>query len=377
MADAMEKAAQVFDAAIKAESNGKGPNPPPAPAARARAPKVDNEGPEERLFGNSDGPEVDDESPAQGGGDDEDLEAGIYEDDDTPPKRRKKDDDDEEGDDNDEPDAGDDDTADEDEDPDEAAFLAQEVKVVVDGEERTVKVKEALEGYVRTETFHKRMNEVDEIKKIAHRVAADAVQNYQYTMQIGKEMEEHLKALVPQEPNWDEEFQKNPARARELQKYYEQVNGFRSQLRVKMDEATKKQMESDRVQVAAFAEAESKKFDSANSKHWATDPKKKAKDLQAMRRTALSSGFSEEEISQVYDSRMLTVLLKASKYDRMMASKPKPVIKGRGKPVVPGTGSARARTVQKGYSSAMKRLNKTGSLDDAAVVMDELWQRGG
>ena len=196
-------------------------------------------------------------------------------------------------------------------------------------------------------------------------------------MQVGQEIEAHLNALIPQEPNWDEEFQKNPARARELQKYYEQVKGFRQTMRDKMTEATKKQQESDIAQTNAFAEAESRKFDQANSKNWATDPKKKGKDLQAMRRTALTSGFSEDEISQVYDSRMLMVLLKASKYDRMMAAKPKPIPNVRNKPIAPGTGSAKSRTVQRGVSSAMKRLNRSGSIEDAAVVMDEIIRRGG
>jgi hypothetical protein len=94
-----------------------------------------------------------------------------------------------------------------------------------------------------------------------------------------------------------------------------------------------------------------------------------------MRRTGLTAGFTEEELSQVYDSRMLQVLLKASKYDRMMAAKPKPVVRPQGKPITPGAGSAKSRTAQSGVTSAMKRLNKTGSIDDAAVVFDQIIAR--
>jgi hypothetical protein len=134
-----------------------------------------------------------------------------------------------------------------------------------------------------------------------------------------------------------------------------------------------KQQASNQAQLAAFAEEESQKFEQANRKYW-SDPNKKAKDLQSMRKTGLSSGFSEEELSQVYDSRMLTVLLKASKYDRMMANKPKPVVRV-DKPIPPGAGSAKQRTAHKGVSSAMKRLNQTGSIDDAAVVFDQILAR--
>jgi hypothetical protein len=72
---------------------------------------------------------------------------------------------------------------------------------------------------------------------------------------------------------------------------------------------------------------------------------------------------------------MLQVLLKASKYDRMMAAKPKPFIRPQGKPISPGAGSAKSRTAQKGVTSAMKRLNRTGSIEDAAVVFDQIIAR--
>jgi hypothetical protein len=370
MAEGMEQAAQAFDTAISGEASK-------APPTRRKDPDPEVK-PTERLFDRN--VEVDDESPPAGGGDEiPDPEAAIYEDEKEARRRARKDNgksqddgDDERPDDGAEEDEGDQagDGAGDDE------FLSQEVQVVVDGEERTVKMKEALEGYVRTETFHKRLNEIDEAKKIVQRAAADAVQNYEYTMNLGKEMEELMNSIVPKEPNWDEEFAKNPARARELQKYYEQVRTFKNSMQAKLDEATKKQRESNNVQLATFAEAEARRFDQKNAKHWAADPKRRGKDIDAMRRTALAEGFSEDEIGQVYDSRMLQVLLKASKYDRMMAARPKPVQQSRSKPVAPGAGSARSRTAQRGISTAMKRLNQSGSIEDAALVFDEILKRG-
>ncbi|HET7238057.1 MAG TPA: hypothetical protein VFI76_03460, partial [Terrimicrobiaceae bacterium] len=284
----------------------------------------------------------------------------------------------EEDDSGDDPDAG----SESDEDPDvsadgkgEETLLARKVEVTVDGEPVEVSVKEALEGYVRTETFHRRMNQLDEAKKIVRRAAADAVHNYEYSVTLAKEMEAHMDTMIPKEPNWDEEFQKDPAKARELQRYYEKATEFRKSLRDQMAQVNKKQAELNQAQLQAFAEEETSKFERMNQKNW-SDPKKKIKDLQSMRKTGLSSGFTEEELSQVYDSRMLNVLLKASKYDRMMASKPKPVVQTRDKPVPSGAGSAKQRTAHKGVSTAMNRLNRTGSIDDAAVVFDQLLRRG-
>jgi len=375
MADSIDQAALAFDNAMK--SDGKAPS-------KAPTKNVDRtEGPAESLFKNVG--ELDPDAEAKGGGDDEpDPEELIYGD----PKKSKADPGDTgEGDGSDsdgddasdgepdegKPDDGDDDSGEEGAEEEEAV-LAQEVEVTVDGEPVKVSVKEALEGYIRTETFHRRMNQLDEAKKIVRRAAADAVQNYEYSMNVAKQMEAHMEQMIPKEPDWDAEFAKDPVAARKLQAYYEKANVFRKQMQSQLEEALSKQNESQMVQMQAFAEEEAAKFDSMNRKQW-TDPKRKAKDLHSMRRTGLSAGFTEEELSQVYDSRMLQVLLKASKYDRMMAAKPKPVIRPQGKPITPGAGSAKTRTAQSGVTSAMKRLNKTGSIDDAAVVFDQIIAR--
>jgi hypothetical protein len=382
MADDIGNAAVAFDAVMQSEP-GRAPN---------RAPSGD--GPRQEIFKNlTKSNEVDEDSPAKGGGDDDNLEDLIYGKasknskgdkadprDPNKPSREDRTGDDSESDAEDDDDDGDesDDGAEEEDDGsqnEEAAFLSRKVEVNVDGEPEEVTIKEALEGYVRTKTFHQRMNQLDEAKKIVRRAAADAVHNYEYSTNIAKQVESYMQQMIPPEPNWDEEFQKDPAKARELQRYYEKANQFRTKMSVEMQEASQKMAMSNHAQLSAFAEEENQKFEAANRKNW-SDPKRKVKDLTSMRKTALSSGFSEEELSQVYDSRMLTVLLKASKYDRMMAAKPKPVVRTQGKPISPGTGSAKQRTVHKGVDSAMKRLNRTGSLEDASVVFDQIIARG-
>ena len=367
MADAMETAAQAFDAVIASDAK---------PAGKSNA--VDrSEGPPEAVFKNVG--QLDDDTEPKGGGDDLDPEEAVYADE-VPPKKGPGDTDegdkqDSEGDDADPDDADADDEDADDEEEKEDAVLAQEVEVTIEGEPKKVTVKEALEGYIRTETFHQRLNQLDEAKKIVRRAAADAVQNYEYSMTVAKQMEAHMQTMIPPEPDWDKEFAADPVKARQLQSYYEKANGFRAQLQSQMAEAAKKVNESNMVQTQAFAEEETQKFEAMNRKYW-TDPKRKAKDLQSMRKTGLSAGFNEEELSQVYDSRMLQVLLKASKYDRMMAAKPKPVIRAQAKPIPPGAGSAKSRTANKGVTSAMKRLNRTGSIDDAAVVFDQILAKG-
>jgi hypothetical protein len=378
MANSMDQAAVAFD------NEGK------APAPSSKRGNDDSDGFQmDALFSNLDrGNEVDEDSPPVAGGDADNTDEVLYgkagkAD---PRDPRKEDGSDSDGDDDegeggeDESDDGDDDSDEEGAEAEEAEGLGDEilnrkVEVTVDGEPAEVTIKEALEGYVRTQTFHQRMNQLDEAKKIVRRAAADAVHNYEYSMNVAQQMEEHMKTMIPPEPDWDAEFQKDPVKAREMQRYYDKAKTFQAQLKAQTAEARKKMEESNHAQLQAFAEEEHQKFEAANRKSW-SDPKKKAKDLVSMRKTGLAQGFSEDELSQVYDSRMLMVLLKASKYDRMMAAKPKPVVRPQGKPVAPGAGSAKERTAQRRDNSAMKRLNRTGSLEDAAVVFDQILARG-
>jgi hypothetical protein len=340
----MEEAAQAFDAEIAAD----GPATPTE--------KGDTKSPAEAVFPNLGVAEVDEESPEKGGGD-EDPETAVYEDDEEAESEKDADDD------------ADDEPEDDEEVPD--GDLGTKYQITVDGEETEVTVKEALEGYIRTQTFHRRLSELGENQQIVQRAAADVVAGYEHAKQMIDTMELQMQQLVPPEPNWDELFNTDPAKARGLQKYYQQVNEFKQGLQKKREEAQAKLDEHQNAQLRTYAEQESLRFARINQKNWGTDPKKKAKDLQSMRRTALQEGFSEDEINQVFDSRMLMVLLKASKYDRMIAARPKPVARQvAGKAVRPGPGNK--RTGHKGLSAAMKTLARTGNIHDAAPVFDEI-----
>jgi hypothetical protein len=342
----MDEAAQAFDAEIA-------PNGPATPT-----PKGDKSSPAEAVFPNLGIPEVDEDSPAKGGGDDEDE--SLYADE----EAGEEADEEESADEPDEPDEDDEEAAD-DED------LGTKYKITVDGEEAEVTVKEALEGYIRTETFHRRLSELGENQQIVQRAAADVVAGYEHVKQMADLMEQQMVQLVPPEPNWDELFKTDPGKARGLQKYYQQVEEFKKGLQKQREEAAAKLDEHQSAQLRSYAEQESLRFARINQKNWGTDPKKKAKDLQSMRRTALQEGFSEDEINQVFDSRMLMVLLKASKYDRMIAARPKPIARQvAGKAVTPGPGNK--RTGRKGLTVAMKTLARTGNIHDAAPVFDEI-----
>lgn len=253
-------------------------------------------------------------------------------------------------------------------DEDEDDELSKLVTVVVDGEEKEVPLREALDGYIRLETFHQRLNKLDQVKEVVATEAQKVIADRQKLIAGLEDLENQIKALIPAEPDWDALYKENPTKARELEKQYKQVKDQIEKVKTDREAAIKEAAERDAEATAEYARTEFSKF--ASQAGW-TDSKAMQKDLQAMKRTAESVKFKPEEYGSVYDSRMLEILRRASKYDRMMAARPKPVNQnGRSTPNTPGAG--RNRTAPKGIDRAQKRLTQTGSLDDAAAVFARL-----
>lgn len=357
MSDALENAALAFDREI---SGGRAASSQPGIRDRASAP--------EPIFGNSDAHDGD--IPV-GGGDDEP---------DPKPKRSKQrepedeidadeenflDPDLEDDGDTDEEDA-DDEGDDEDGEEEDEELLNRKFRVMVDGEEEEITLREAIDGGIRTKTFHKRLNQLDSVRKELSAHAAKIVEDRQKHDAMLAEAEEILTGLLPQEPDWDKLFQEDPKAARELQKQYDSYKGKITEIREKRLKAQKDQAEQYAREQAEYAKNEFPKF--AAFAKW-RNKEDMQKDINSMRRSALSAGFSEEEVAQVLDHRMLVVLLKASKYDRMMAARPK-AVKTSKTPVNPGAGSK--GTARRGIIGAQKKLARTGSVEDAADVFAKI-----
>lgn len=353
MSDALEQAAAAFDVAL----GNTGP--------QQRDNSSSNDRPVESMFDNLGDLEVDDESPARGGGDDDEPPVRRKQ---QPAKMQEENDDpdlDGEGQDYEDPDDNADDDADEGdgegdegEDGEEDDFY----KVTVDGQEVEVPLREALDGYIRQETFHRRMNELDEVKKAIRNEAVGVLETRKKYVGMIDEMQRHLDALIPQEPNWVEEYKRNPEEAAALQERYNQMKQARSALKEEQDRVSREQLEEEERQTKEYIDTENKKILAMNPSWRNGDVMKR--DLALMMDTATRLGFTEEEVRNTYDSRMVAVLLKAAKYDRLQQNKPKPVRRGK-RPMKPGAGST--RTAPKG-SQAMKQLSRTGSVEDAAGV---------
>jgi hypothetical protein len=330
----------------------------------------------ERMFDNVGALEVDDDSPLQGGGD------GIPVKGEKPAKQPKAKEpldeeerpndgefypDDEDGadgkDDDEGPDADEDDEKDE--DADEELY-----EVTVDGKPQQVSLKEALSGYIRQETFHQRLNDIEAVATGLRAEAAEVSKTRAaYVKQIN-DFKKYSDALIPQEPDWDAEYAKDPANARALQKRYEQLKEVKTNLDAEAARVQEEQRTADLKSYNQWVEGENAKI-AANNPRWSDEKVAKA-DLTDMMGTALAAQFTREEVLSIRDSRMITVLLKAAKYDRIMSKQPVRVRKG-GKAVNSGVvPSTPSRSAPRSGRQALDRLAKTGSVEAAGDFFTNL-----
>lgn len=360
--DGLENAASAFSDVISGATDS------PAPKEQRAS------GPVESMFDNLGVMEVDDESPAAGGGD---RSA------DPKPKVERKpavaeiEDEGEEslelpedGEDDGEGEGADEEGNEEGQDDEEGVEDEDQdvYEVTVDGERVEVGIREALDGYIRQETFNRRLNSLngfrDELAQHANKVLE---QRNSYVKKL-EEVDQVIKALIPAEPNWAEEYKKDPEGAAILQKNYNDFQAILAHIGKEKSAISEEERKDNEEAQRNYLARENARI-LQNHPHW-KDEKVRMRDLSAMADTAIKAGFSEEEVLGTTDSRMISLLFKAMKYDRLQANKPKPIRKAGNKPASPGAGSR--GTAPKALKSASQQLRKTGSVEDAASVMATL-----
>lgn len=99
------------------------------------------------------------------------------------------------------------------------------------------------------------------------------------------------------------------------------------------------------------------------------DESTKAQDIQMMGSYLKDSGFTDQEINQVYDSRQLALIRKAALYDQITskADISSKRVKEAPKSAKPAATTEKAEETAKQRS--MARLRKTGKLDDASAAI--------
>jgi len=239
-------------------------------------------------------------------------------------------------------------------------------RVKAGGEERDVTLKELVSGYQKGDDYTKKSQTLAEARK---KVEAHA-HEVQQAMHVKEEYAQRL-AQVEQflmsdnEPvNLDELKENDPIQYAIKVAEQTETNKKINLLRQERAKVQQQQQAYQSQQQHAVVQNEAKML-SEKVKEF-SDPKKSEQIKSDIRSFGKSVGFSDSELSQVYDHRHVLILQKAMEYDKLQQSKAGVNKKMSNAPRMAKKGK---RVVNADvYAKQKKRLRSSGSLDDATSV---------
>jgi len=247
---------------------------------------------------------------------------------------------------------------------------APKYRVKANGEELEVSLDELLNGYSRTADYQKKTQSLAEQRKAveAERVkideAAKTRDTYAQRLQVIEQLlstqdTENLQELKESDPI---AYAIKVAERSEREKQLQAVQAERQRV-------SQEQQALQGQRLHQHIQAEQEKLKSA-----IPDFKDEAKaDVirRDIRSYAKSIGFSDQELSQVYDSRAVQTLYKAMQYEKLVAGKAGATKKVASAPktLKPGTSNPQS-SEQEAKKKDFAQLRKTGNKRDAAKLFE-------
>tara|TARA_B100000795_G_C22759948_1_gene423163 strand:+ start:30 stop:1052 length:1023 start_codon:yes stop_codon:yes gene_type:complete len=239
------------------------------------------------------------------------------------------------------------------------------------GEEKEVTLDELKKSYQLGSDYTKKTQEVAEQRKVidqeakaiieARKVRDDYAQRLQAVEQFlvgSNDSPEDLAAMKENDPIG---YAVKVAEMTEKKDQLQQVNAERQRIA--------QEQESDRsANMQKYVEAEAQKLTQSLPEF--SDKAKGEQIRNEIRNYGKKVGFTDDELSQVYDSRHVLVLHKAAQYDKLMAGKAGVKKKVANAPKTMKGGAKVKQTVTDRTKKQHKRLLQTGDARDAAALFE-------
>jgi hypothetical protein len=241
--------------------------------------------------------------------------------------------------------------------------------IKLDGEDMEITLDEALQGYQRQSDYTKKTQVLaNERKQVEAEKEALSRQREQYKQNVDRLIQEQ-QSQQPDETDWDKLYEEDPLQ------WMKQKEDVRS----KKEKMFELQQEQFRLQQAQEQQAQMQEYLTQQQKalvdtipEW-KDPEVMAKEKSEIRNYAKSIGYSDQELSQIYDSRAVFALragMKASGLSSKGKVKLRPA-KEAIRAVTPGTAAQQPRE-HTTVSKAKMTLAKTGKMSDAEKIFKHL-----
>ena len=260
------------------------------------------------------------------------------------------------------------DTTDQEDDDEEAEEEVQLYKVKIDGEEAEVTLEEALSGYQRERTFHKRMNEVSQKSKA---IEAESAETKRLRDEYARGLQQLDQALRVPEPNW-EELRRT--------KTNEEFASIHAEYQIQQNNLAKVQQQQQAIMSQQQAEVQAQyqnhlkaEFDTMLDKipAWRDEKVREAERSKVISYAKSKMGYTDDEIAQASDHRAIVTLRKAMLYDELMGGKTqaKRKVKVAPKMVKAGSPKTKSEVVSKRNQDMMKRFNNNSTIEGAVELL--------
>ena len=262
-----------------------------------------------------------------------------------------------------------------DEDEEEPLFT-----VTVNGEEVEVTYDELTKGYSRQSDYTRKTQKLaEDFKNLTEletqwkqEMESTQQERAQYANALENVINASLKNLNKFDVDWDDLRQNDREEYLLKRDEYRQAQDNIQQQQREYQAVQQKQQQEMAQQ---FQQVKQEEFHKLVDKlpDWGDDTKRSELG-NSVREYALSQGYSKEEINSLVDHRSVLVLLKAKQFDDLNKSDVKSKkLKNKPKVVRSGKGKEKGENSKTKRAAKMKRLRSSGHVDDAASILEDLY----
>lgn len=244
------------------------------------------------------------------------------------------------------------------------------VTVEIDGKPIELTKSEIQSGYLRQADYTRKTQALAEERKQFQTVVQQAQEQEKIYSELLPVMVQRMQQYMPQPPK-PELIDADPVSYMKQKEAYEREMGDLQAAQAEMQRMSQKSQVEQEQQLQAIV-AQNAQMLPELIPEW-KEAKNYERDRIKLRDYLKSRQFSDQEIDNAYDARIVALAYDAMRWRELKNSKPKqsePLEKALRPPTPPATKPMSTQT--KATVEARKRLAKTGSIRDAAAVFESL-----
>lgn len=244
------------------------------------------------------------------------------------------------------------------------------ITVELDGKNVALTKKEIQEGYLRLSDYTRKTQALAAERKQFSSDLETAKQQSEVYAQLLPALVQRMQSMMPQPPDRSL-IHTNPSAYLEQKEAYEEALGDLQAAQSEQQRLKVEETEQQTRKLQAYVAENASKLTELIPE-W-KDQKAYERDRPKVRDYLRSVGFSDDEINQAYDARLVKLAADGMRWRDLRNSKPRPVAPSTDKPLRPMPPPAQpvARKSRESME-ARKRLASSGRVEDAALAIKAL-----